>query len=99
MEFRNPINLGSANEATKQLLSDNGGCAQVTTSQYIIDGHQGYLTRYCKYSKALWGFIPQYLLDSTKGSGSIECLIASTYPRDNGSSELLKTIHIEKQAG
>jgi hypothetical protein len=99
MEYKSPINLESADETTKRLLSNNGGCEEIMTSQYTIDGHQGYLTSSKKCQNDTQGFIAQYLLDGAKGSGSIECLIASTYPWNDGTLSLLKTIHIEKQSG
>jgi hypothetical protein len=97
MEYRSPINLESADETTKRLLSDNGGCEEVIISQYVIDGRQGLLTISNKCQNDTQGFVAQYLLDGAKGSGSIECLIAPTYSWDDGTSSLLKTIRIEKQ--
>lgn len=99
MQYKSPINLGPADETTKRLLSNNGGCREVATAERTIDGHQGYLTSSSKCQNDTQGFVAQYLLDGAKGSGKVECLIASTYPWDDGTWRLLETIHIEKQPG
>ncbi len=97
MQYKSLINLGPTDEITKRLLSNNGGCKEVVTAKRIIDGHQGYLISSSKCQNDTQGFVAQYLLDEAKGLGKTECLIASTYPWDDGTSDLLKTIHIEKQ--
>ncbi|MGA9099499.1 MAG: hypothetical protein WB392_11285 [Methanotrichaceae archaeon] len=99
MQYKRPINLGSEDSTTKRLLSDNGGCKEVATTERVIDGHQGYLTTSGECKNSTQGYVAQYLLDDIKGSGKVECLIASTYPWGNGTSSMLNTIHIVKQPG
>lgn len=99
MQYKRPISLGSEVEATKRLLSDSGGCGKVVTAERVIDGHRGYLTNSSKCENGTRGFVAQYMLDGAKGSGEAECLIASTYPWEEGTLSLLNTIHIEKQSG
>lgn len=99
MQYKSPIKLGYGDETTKRLLSDNGGCKEVKTAKRIIDGHQGFLTTSSECQNDTEGFVAQCLHDGTSGLGNVECLIASTYPWDEGTSSLLRTIHIEKQAG
>lgn len=97
MQYKSPISLGSEDSTTKRLLSDNGGCKEVATTERLIDGHQGYLATSSECQNNTQGFVAQYLLDDIKGYGKVEVLIASTYPWDKGTSSMLKTIHILKQ--
>ncbi len=99
MQYKGLINLGSEDSMTKRLLSDNGGCKEVATTKRVIDGHQGYLTTSSECQNSTQGYVAQYMLDDIKGSGKVECLIASTYPWENGTSSMFKTIHIIKQPG
>lgn len=99
MQYRSPISLGSEDVMTKSLLSDNGGCKEVATAKRVIDGRQGYLASGGECRNSTQGFVAQYLLDDGSGSGRVECMIASTYPWEEGTSSLLKTIHIEELSG
>lgn len=97
MQYKSPISLGPEDAMTKRLLSDNGGCKEVAIAKRVIDGHQGYLASGSECRNSTQGFVAQYLLDDVSGSERTECLIASTYPLEKGTSSLLRTIHIQKQ--
>ncbi len=96
IEYRYPVLLGPINGTTNRLLSTNSDCKNVETVQRTIDDHRGYLTTSSGCRNDTEGFVTQFLLDGTGESGTAECLIASTYPRESGTSSLLKTIHIER---
>jgi hypothetical protein len=61
-----------------------------------IDGHDGYLyvSNSCyPFNEA---FIAHYWIDEVDGYGNTSCMILSTFPWNNGTLNLLKTIHIEE---
>jgi len=99
IEYKYPILLEPSTGATNKLLSANSDCRNVVTVRRTIDGHQGYLTNSSVCRNDTQGFVAQFLLDGIGDSGKAECLIASTYPWENGTSSLLNTIHIERLPG
>ncbi len=98
IEYKYPILLEPSTGATNKLLSENSDCRDVVTVRRNIDGHQGYITNSSDCRNDTHGFVAQFLLDGQEDSGKTECLIASTYPWENGTSSLLETIHIKNQS-
>jgi hypothetical protein len=96
IEYKYPILLKPPTGATDELLSANSDCRNVVTVRRNIDGHQGYLTKSSDCRNDTHGFVAQFLLDSQGDSGKTECLIASTFPWENGTFNRLKTIHMER---
>jgi len=96
IEYKYPILLEPSTGATDKLLSANSDCRNVVTVRCNIDGHRGYLTNSSDCLNDTHGFVAQFLLDGQGDSGKTECLIASTYPWENGTSSLLETIHMER---
>jgi hypothetical protein len=99
IEYKYPILLEPSTGATNKLLSANSDCRNVITVRRIIDGHRGYLTNSSDCRNDTHGFVAQFLLDGQEDAGKTECLIASTYPWENGTSSLLETIHMERLSG
>jgi hypothetical protein len=99
IEYKYPILLEPSIGMTNRLLSANSDCRNVVTLRRIIDGHQGYLTNSSVCQNDTHGFVAQFLLDGKGESGKAECLIASTYPWESGTSSLLNTIHIKRLPG
>jgi hypothetical protein len=99
IEYKHPILLEPSIGETNKLLSANGDCRNVVTVRRNIDNHQGYLTNSSDCRNDTHGFLAQFLLDGQGDSGKTECLIASTLPWENGTSSLLKTIHMERLSG
>jgi len=99
IEYKYPILLEPSIGTTNKLLSANSDCRKVITLRRNIDGYRGYITNSSDCRNDTQGFVAQFLLDGVGDSGKTECLIASTYPWENGTSSLLKTIHIERLPG
>jgi hypothetical protein len=96
IEYKSPILLEPSIGATNKLLSANSDCRNVVTVRRKIDDHQGYLTNSSDCRNDTHGFLAQFLLDGQEDSGKTECLIASTFPWENGTSSMLNTIHLER---
>ena len=99
IEYKYPILLEPSIGTTNKLLSANSDCRKVVTLRRNIDGYRGYITNSSDCRNDTQGFVAQFLIDGVKDSGKTECLIASTYPWENGTSSLLKTIHVERLPG
>ena len=99
VEYKYPVLLGPSIGMANKLLSTNSDCRNVVTVRRNVDGRPGYLTNSSVCRNDTKGFVAQFLLDGTGESGRVECLIASTYPWENGTSSLLKTIHIKRLPG
>lgn len=99
IEYKYPILLEPSIGTTNKLLSANSDCRKVITIRRNIDGYRGYITNSSDCRNDTQGFVAQFLLDGVSDSGKTECLIASTYPWENGTSSLLKTIHVERLPG
>ena len=98
IEYKYPILLEPSTGATDKLLSENSDCRNIVTVRCNIDGHRGYLINSSGCRNDTHGFVAQFLLDGQGDSGKTECLIASTYPWENGTSSLLETIHMERMS-
>lgn len=82
--------------AMKQVIASQNHTNNVQASIRTIDGTQGAVAS-CEYTP--FGFIidaAMALYYPELGERKLECMITSTYPRNEGTSNLLKTIHIEK---